>query len=90
MKKLLVGTLKFVAACSGPAFILYGIELFEEYFASGKQSRDDVHTVLVNSHGVYRYITESQDFNFRFFLGIGAIALLVMFAVIFVTKIRKR
>lgn len=90
MKKLLVIFLKFVVACSGPAFILYGIKLFDDYFATGTQSRDETHTVLINNHGAYRYITESQDLHFRFFLVIGALGLLALFVLIIVTKIRNR
>ncbi len=89
MQKLLLGGLKFLAACSGPALILYAIELFEEYFSLGKQTPDTIHTVLVNNHGVYRYITESQNQNFRFFLVTGVLLLLVLFAIIIITKIKK-
>jgi hypothetical protein len=88
MKKRLVGALKFAAACSGPASGLYGIHLFEAYFALGKEFRDEIHTVIINNHGVYRYITEAQNLNFRLFLGLGVLGSLAMFAAIIVTKRR--
>jgi len=89
VKRLLVRTLKIMAACSGPALLLYGINLFEEAFALGKQSRDQVHTVLVNNHGEVRYITESQNQSFKFFLAAGALLLLGLFVSIIVTKIKE-
>jgi hypothetical protein len=88
MKKRLVGVLKFAAACFGPASGLYGIHLFEAYFALGKEARDEIYTVLINNHGVYRYITEAQDLNFRFFLGMGVLGSLAMFVAIVATKRR--
>jgi hypothetical protein len=89
VKRLLVGASKLMAACSGPALILYAINLFEGSFALGKQSRDQVHTVLVNNHGEYRYITESQNQAFRYFLAAGVLLLLGLFVSIIVTKVKQ-
>jgi hypothetical protein len=88
MKAFLIGALKYLAACSGPGCILYAINLFERHFELGKQSQDLVHTVLVNNHGTYRYITEEQNHNFWFFLAVGVILLLAMFASIAIQKVR--
>ena len=90
MQRALVRALKLLAACSGPGCILYSIHLFEKYFELGKQSSDESHTVFANNHGVFRYITEAQDKEFRFFLGTGVVLLLGLFASIIVTKIRER
>lgn len=88
MKKFLIEVFKLVAAASGPACIVYANKLSQEYFALGKQSPDGIHTVLVNNHGVYKYITESQDQHVNYLLGAGALLLPVLFALI-VLKIRK-
>lgn len=39
--------------------------------------------MIANNHGVYRYITEAQNDEIRFFLKAGAALALVMFAMIF-------
>ena len=88
MKRFLIEISKLAAASAGPASIVYAINLFEEYFALGKQSPDGIYTVLVNNHGVYRYITESQDQHVNYFFGVGAFLLPVLFALA-VLKSRK-
>ncbi|WP_377161146.1 hypothetical protein ACFJIX_14380 [Roseateles sp. UC29_93] len=83
MKRLFVGILKLVIAGSGPVLIWHGISLFEKYFAAWKEDPVGLHTVIANNHGVYRYITEAQNDEIRFFLKAGAALALVMFAMIF-------
>ena len=89
MKKIAFGLLKCVAACFGPACMFYSEKLFDEYFASGKQTPDEVYLVPINNHGVYRYITEAQDQHFRIFLGLTVVWVLCLFVVIYVTKFRR-
>jgi hypothetical protein len=88
MKRAIVGTLKLLAASSGPGSILYAIHLFEKHFELGSRSADATHTVLVNNHGALRYITEAQDNEFRVFLGVGIVLSLGMFVAVAVTKRR--
>lgn len=89
MKKFLVELSKFVVACSGPALTVYHIHLFKKYFANGTQSPDALHTVLLNSHGVNRYITGAQDQILSISLGVAVIMLIVFFAMT-ILKIRKK
>ena len=89
MKKFAVWLLKCVAAFFGPACMLYSEKLFDRYFASGRQTPDEVHFVPLNNHGVYRYITEAQDQHFRIFIGLAVVWVLCLFVVIYVTKFRK-
>ena len=90
MKKLLVGTLKFVAACSGPACVVYSIDRLERYMELGMQSPDAIYTVLVHNHGLHRYITEAQDQEIRFFFVLGVLLMPVLFAIAIFDIRRKR
>ena len=89
MNNFLVGLAKFAAASSGPACVLYGIDRFERFFSEGKEVANETHTALINNHGVFRYITESQNQTYRFFLGLGAVLILVTAAAIFVSRRRR-
>lgn len=83
------GFLKLVVASSGTVFGLYAIDRFEHYFEMGTQTPDDTHNVLVNNHGVYKYITESQNHHFHVLFGIGVMLFVVLAAAIIITKTRK-
>jgi hypothetical protein len=89
MARFLVLAAKLVMASSGPVCGLYAINLFEKYVAQGTVTRDATHTVLVNSHGAYRYITESQHQHFLFYLWTGISLSLVMMVAIVVSKMKK-
>lgn len=88
MRRLFIEVLKLAMAGSGPALIWHGIGLFGKYFAAGKDSPDGIFRVMANNHGVYRYITDAQDDEYRFFLKVGAALSLVMFAMI-LAKLKK-
>jgi hypothetical protein len=90
MKKFLIGLTKLAAACSGPACVLYGINRFEKFFSEGEEAANETHTALINNHGVFRYITESQNQSYHFFLGLGAVLILATAAAIFLTRNRGR
>lgn len=48
--------------------LYYASELFERYSAQGTEKQDQLHTVLVNNHGDYRYTTEVQNEYYVFWL----------------------
>lgn len=81
-------TVKFAMACSGPASVLFHIHLFKEYFEVGMPSADVLHSVVLNNHGVNRYITEAQSRNLDVSLGVAVALLVVFFGMIFV-RLRK-
>jgi hypothetical protein len=90
VKNFLIRAVKLVAASSGPISGLYSIQLFEKYFALGTETRSDTHTVLVNNHGAYRFITESQYQNFHFYLWTGMSLIAILMVTIVVSKMKNR
>lgn len=90
MRKLALVVAQFLAACSGPAFVLYAIHLFEKNFELGKPSPDATHTVLVNNHGAYRYVTEADYQRFQLFLAIGVVLVICMLLTIAYQQFKRR
>jgi hypothetical protein len=80
--------LKFAVACSGPASVVFHIHLFKEYFEVGKPAPDKLHAVVLNNHGVNRYITEAQSHSLDISLAV-AVGLLVAFFGMIVARLRK-
>lgn len=89
MRKLLSTLIKFLLGYSGPVFVVIHVFLFKHYFSQGMQTPDVTHTVILNNHGVNRYITEQQDRVLDVSLLTAVIMMIVFFAMIIV-KIRKR
>jgi hypothetical protein len=90
MKKILIKSLKFLTAWSGPAFMLYSGILFERHFEFGKETATGTYTVLINNHGVFRYITEEQHLYQRLFLGLAVVWGIGLLILIYITKFRKQ
>lgn len=90
MKKLVLVVVKFLAACSGPVCVLYAIQIFEKNFELGKVSPDATHTVLVNNHGEYRYVTEADNHWFQTLLAIGVVLVICMLLAIAYERVKKR
>lgn len=88
-KKLVFGLLKCFAACLGPVCIIYSKELFDEYFEHGAKTPHGVYVVPLDNHGVYRYITEEQNRHFEVLLGLTALWVICLFAVIYFEKFKK-
>ena len=89
MKRFLSALIKFVLGYSGPALVVYHVFLFKHYFSQGRHTPDVTHTVILNNHGVNRYITEQQDRALDISLVAAVIMTIVFFAMI-ILKIRKR
>lgn len=89
MRRLLNALIKFFLGYSGPVLVVFHVLLFRHYFSEGKQTPDLTHTVILNNHGINRYITEQQDRALDFSLLAAVIMMIVFFAMIIV-KIRKR
>ena len=79
MKNFLVAMIGFVLRYSGPVLTVCHIQLFKHYFSQGKKEPDLTHTVILNNHGVNRYITEWQDQ----ILNISMVVVTIMLAVFF-------
>lgn len=90
MKKLLIGILKLTAASLGPACIVYGISKFEKYHSNGKEISDELFNVAMSNHGVVRYVTEEQNREFYFFLGLGGVISMGMIAVLVLGKMKGK
>lgn len=71
MNKLIVNLAKLAVASTGPASVIYSTVLYDQYFDAGMEVSDGVHTVEINNHGNYKYITESQDREISIYLGVG-------------------
>jgi hypothetical protein len=69
--------------------LYYAMALFEQYSASGMESPDGVHTVRINNHGSYSYITEAQDQYFVFWLTLGVVLIAIFIAAVAVIKVKK-
>lgn len=89
MKKLASALIKFLLGYSGPALTVFHVFLFKHYFSQGKQMPDVTHTIILNNHGINRYITEQQDRVLDASLLAAVIMTIVFFAMI-ILKIRKR
>jgi hypothetical protein len=89
MRKLLSALIKFFLGYSGPVLVVFHVFLFKHYFSQGMQTPDLTHTVILNNHGLKRYITEQQDRALDVSLLAAVIMTIVFFAMIIV-KIRKR
>lgn len=85
----IIGSLKFFAASSGPVCIFYAIKRFEKYHAEGKDIPDKLYNVAMSNHGVSRYITEEQSWNFHFFLGFGVFLSVGLIGVLIFKKIKE-
>lgn len=89
MNKLFVGLAKLAVVSSGPASVIYSTLLFDRYFDAGMEASSATHSVEINNHGSYRYITESQDREISIYLGVGVALLVVLFAMI-ILEIRRK
>ncbi|WP_411885856.1 hypothetical protein [Polaromonas sp. YR568] len=89
MKKFLSVLIRFLLSYSGPALVVFHVFLFKHLFSLGMQAPDVIHTVILNNHGVNRYITEQQDRALDLSL-IAAVIMMIAFFVMIILKIRKR
>jgi hypothetical protein len=89
MKKFLSVLIEFLLGYSGPALVVFHVFLFKHFFSLGRQAPDVIHTVILNNHGVSRYITEQQDQALDLSL-IAAVIMTIVFFVMIILKLRKR
>lgn len=89
MIRLLIELCKFAIACTGPAAVAHYIYLSKKYFTHGVEVSDSIHTVLIASHGNYKYITQEQNQSLRFSLGVAVVALVIFFAMV-ILRIRRK
>ena len=89
MRRILSALIKFLLGYSGPVLVVVHVLLFRHYFSQGMQTLDASHTVILNNHGVNRYITEQQDRALDISL-LAAVIMMIAFFVTIIVKIRKR
>ncbi len=77
-----MGKVKFAVACCGPGLVVLHVYLLRNYFEAGKPSPEGLHVILLNNHGVNRYITELQSQRLDLSLGAAAVMLLVFFGLV--------
>jgi len=71
------------------ACLYYAMELFERYSKLGTQTPDSAHTVRINNHGSYSYITEAQNQHFIFWLTLGIVLIVLFIAAVAAIKVKS-
>jgi len=87
--KLFVGGVKLSIFALAGVCHFRAIILMREYIRQGSEFSDSVHTVLVNSHGMYRYISESDFQNYQFCDRLGTFLIVVMIVLVFIEQSRR-
>jgi len=72
----------------GPVAVVVHVYLFKKYFELGSLSPDGIYSVVLNNHGVNRYITEAQSLTLDVSLVVAAALSFVFFGLI-VARLRK-
>lgn len=89
MRTLLCALTRLVLGYSGPILVIYHIYLFRRYFSQALREPDSNHTVILNNHGVIKYITEQQDRILDLSL-LAAVVMTVVCFVMVILRIRKK
>jgi hypothetical protein len=77
----IINVLKFLAGAVGTALFFYRNSLFAKFAKEGTSKADLLHTVVLNNHGSYGYITIDQS-NHLNHLEVGAWSLIGLMIVI--------
>ncbi|PYS58577.1 MAG: hypothetical protein DMF76_18890 [Acidobacteria bacterium] len=64
----------------------YGNSQYAKFAREGKPVPDALHSVLINSHGLYSYITPQQDAHLRWLEAGATILIAAMFALHLIHK----
>lgn len=88
MMKFFSAITRLFLGYSGPALVVFHIFLFKHYFSQGAETPDAIHTVVLNNHGVNRYITEQQDRILDLSL-LAAVIMTIVFFMMIILKIRR-
>ena len=86
--RFLRAALKSLLTYGGPVAVVFHVFMFMTYFELGRSSRDGIYSVVLNNHGVNRYITEVQSQTLDVSLGV-AVALLFVFFGLILARLRK-